>query len=236
MKAKPSHLLAITFCVGLISFVTYGQAAPAPLQVAAASTDNDDDEEDEEEEEAVDYRDRVREIQGWMNRRDSERKGDAPSLNVAPVAPPQAFPKYFRDNGYDESGRRRLDGDVRARLRSAPEASYTPHYHRQYSWHKRWHRHVHPYIHARSHHSRHGYHHPHVHQSYSGGSSRRSIGHGSMKGGKHEIRTSRHQGHASSKHEKRQLVKARPTMRAAKSQASPHKAVSKPAKKSRSGR
>jgi hypothetical protein len=130
--------------------------------------ENDDDEDDEEEE-AVDYRDRVREIQQWMNRRDSERKGEAPTLSLprsAPSAAP-AYPRYFRDNGYDENGYRRLDSEVRTRLRDAPDSSYVRHsYRRHHSWHKRWHRHVRPVYHARRHHYYTRHHHG-GHQYYS---------------------------------------------------------------------
>lgn len=226
---KSDHIITLGFLVGLMAAAACCQAtaadAPAAdaIHLAAAPADNDDDEEDEEEE-AVDYRDRVREIQQWMNRRDSERKGDAPSLNAAPIAPPPAqFPKYFRDNGYDENGYRKLDEDVRVRLRDAPadSGSDIPRHYRHHAWHQRWSRHVHPRIHFR----RHGYAYHYSRHSHSEVGSRHHHAHGVHADGPHA-------GHAHSRYEGRHAKAASPRS-AVKAHASGGRAGhSKPAAKS----
>jgi len=201
MKVTPSPFHALAFLVAMLSLLASGQANAReadkrldPVYVAEAGADSDDDEEDEEEE-SVNYRDRVREIQDWMNRRDSERKGDAPSLNVAPVSPRPAFPKYFRDNGYNENGFRNKDENVRTRLRDAPSPSYAARYHSyHHSWHKRWHKHVRPRIHG--HHGHHGSRHAYK------GNSHHPKHHGSTKGFSHEYHLPHHRSeHGRNKHE-----------------------------------
>ncbi|MFM8332107.1 MAG: hypothetical protein ACKN9T_10500, partial [Candidatus Methylumidiphilus sp.] len=82
-----------------------------------------EDDDDDEEEEAVNYRDRVREVQDWLNRRELERQGRAPSLDL-PAAPPQpsaAFPQYFQEPAADANGYRRLDPGVRTQFSDAPQ-------------------------------------------------------------------------------------------------------------------
>lgn len=217
---KTARLIAL-FALGLLSLAACNLAhaqgwPPGALQLAA----EDDDEEDEEEE-AVNYRDKVREIQQWMNRRDSERKGEAPTLDVTPAPP--AYPRYYRDSGSDAGGYRRLDREVRARLGSAPEAGYTPRHHRHSyrSWHKRWRRHVSPVVHARHH--RHHYHSRHRHSE---GVSRHYHGHG--KHGRAFEAPARGK-HAAKAPAPRHAAKAAPPARHAAAKARPAKAA--PAKK-----
>jgi hypothetical protein len=188
VKADP--IIFITCLLGLLSLLPMSCVAETQnassqssdaLHMAAAPVDNEDDEEDEEEE-AVDYRDRVREIQRWMNRRDTERKGGAPTLNAVP--PPPQFPKYFRDNGLDVNGYRKLEPDIRVRLRDAPEAApdaaasiddNQPRYkNRHHSWRTRGQRHGHSYIRAQS---RHGYHYSYSRHINSEGVSSHHYGH-----------------------------------------------------------
>jgi len=234
MKATSGSIISFAFFFALLSLVTNSQAGPKNAsassitanEVIAAATDGEDDEEDEEEE-AVDYRDRVREIQEWMNRRGSERRGDAPSLNVAPVAPPPVFPKYFQENGYDGNGYRKPDSDVRIKLHDAPEENYAPRYHRHFSWQKRWNRHVHPFIHARRHHFQHGYHHSYSRHSYSGEISKHSAGHTFNKGGRHESHAPRGHQRDPIGHGNKQTSKATHTQRSTKAQASHSKSGKK---------
>lgn len=44
---------------------------------------NEDEDDEDEEEEAVDYRDQVRDVKEWIHRRNTERKGDGPSLSYS---------------------------------------------------------------------------------------------------------------------------------------------------------
>ena len=232
-NVKSEQIITLSFLLGLLSVNVQASPpdalAPAVGAIHLAAADVDDDEEDEEEE-AVDYRDRVREIQQWMNRRDSERKGDAPSLNIAPTAPPAQFPRYFRNKGYDENGYRKLDEDVRVRLHDAPDAETSadaPRHYRRHAWHKRWSRHVHPRIRFSRHH---GYAHAH-----SAGGSRHHQGHGFHAAGSavHASRAAR----AYKGHEGRR-AKAAPSHYAAKVRASGSKPTghAKTAKKGRSHR
>jgi hypothetical protein len=247
---KSESIITLSLLLGLLALPAAGHAgtaggatpAAAPIHLAEASADNEEDEEDEEEE-AVDYRDRVREIQRWMNRRDSERKGDAPSLNAAPAAPPPApFPRYFRDKGYDENGYRKpdRDKDVQVRLRNAPEesaaADYTPrrHYYRHHAWHKRWKRHVHPRIRYHGHYSRH---YGHAHEGWGGGGSRhhphhRAPLHYGQSHAQHPARA--HGGHAKAA-PTHYAAKARPAAKPARHYSKPV-ATPKSAKKGRSHR
>ncbi len=194
MKMKTGPLLSLALAMGLLSQAASGLAAGAKTSMPgnadvllAAASAVDDEEEDDEEEEAVDYRDRVREMQEWINRRDVERKQGLeglPQPNPPALAAP--YPKYFQDRGYDENGYRRLDGDIRVKLRDAPD--YEPSYNRHAYRHSRWHgRHGHNRHYyrggRRSHHSRyalsHSHHsrptaHHHGSKSHSGHSRKRS--------------------------------------------------------------
>ncbi len=172
---KPGQLITLGFALGLLSLAadTTAQAetrgASAQASGAIYLAVSDDDEEDDEEEEATNYRDRVREVQGWMKRRDSERKGAAPGLDVAPApASPTPYPRYFQNKGYDENGYRRLDSGIRIRLHDAPHHYYHSSYHRR---HSSWHRHSYHHGYSHRHGSRHGYHRYHAsrhgHPSYS---------------------------------------------------------------------
>jgi len=159
---KPGQLITLGFALGLLSLAadTTAQAetrgASAQASGAIYLAVSDDDEEDDEEEEATNYRDRVREVQGWMKRRDSERKGAAPGLDVAPTpASPTPYPRYFQNKGYDESGYRRLDSGIRVRLHDAPHHYYHSSYHRR---HSSWRRHSYHHSYSYRHGSRHGYH------------------------------------------------------------------------------
>ncbi len=176
-----------------------GIQASGAAYLAAAPLDNED-EEDDEEEEAVDYRDRVREIQQWMNRRETERKGGAPGLDVAPAEAPalsKPYPQYFQSNSYDENGYRRLDGDVRVRLRDAPRADYVTSGRRHSSWHRHGNKHARYHGHS----YRHGY-----HPSHSGGRSRHYSAHSSHHGvhlTRHTAASPRHAAKAHSRSGKR---------------------------------
>ncbi|MDD5034999.1 MAG: hypothetical protein PHE55_09595 [Methylococcaceae bacterium] len=183
MKLRP--IIALAFILGFQSLATNGRAdvtastsKPSGDLYAAAAAD--EDEEDDEEEEQVNYRDRVREVQQWLNRRDSERKGaDDATLPAERPALPQPFPKYFQDNGYDERGFRKWGDDVRLRLR---DGEYRPHrYYRRHVY-RPWRRHAHHYRHFyprhRHHHSRHGWrNHSHPRHGYSAGKHHRHGAH-----------------------------------------------------------
>lgn len=168
MKLKSSQLICLGFIIGLLSLPTNCFAGAtddggqnAGIQHMAAAPVDNEDEEDDEEEEAVDYRDRVREIQDWMSRRDAERKQaqglDIPQAASPTLSPP--FPRYFKDNDYDENGYRRLGDDVRVKLRNEPEASSYPYgSHGHSSWRLMRHGYGYPSgRHASWHSSRHSY-------------------------------------------------------------------------------
>ncbi len=135
MKLKRRQLVCLVSFIGLLSLsirCSAGEPGSGDQGVkslyAAASVDNEDDEEDDEEEQAVNYRDRLRELQDWMRRRDAERK-HTQELDIPQATPPTLsapFPRYFQDQGYDENGYRRLGDDVRIKLRDETEASSLP--------------------------------------------------------------------------------------------------------------
>lgn len=143
-KVKPGQLITLGFALGLLTLavdgLAYAKETPPQTSVAMylAAADTDDEEDEDEEEEAVNYRDRVREVQQWMSRRDTERKGGAPGLDVAPSETPALstpYPRYFQSRGDDGNGYRRLNRDVRVRLHT-PRSYYGRRHHGHSSWHR----------------------------------------------------------------------------------------------------
>jgi hypothetical protein len=153
MKANFDPLVSYGFAAMLLCLAASGSAhavdadkhAQGGLLMAAA----DEEDEEDEEEEAVNLRDRVRDIQRWMNRRESERKGEAPSLDVAPTRP---YPRYSRHRGNDDSSSRSPEASVRVRLNDAPQASHSRHHHSRTATHHRGYQHTYrPKSHYRHH-------------------------------------------------------------------------------------
>lgn len=131
------------------------QTEAAPLLLAASPGDLDEDEDDDEEEESVNYRDRVRDVQDWLNHRNAQRRGqsmDAPTNapadtpTAAETAP--AYPRYYQENGVDEYGYRRREV-VRVTLR-APYSSHSRQGHHHHHGHSYRHTGRHHHDHAKS--------------------------------------------------------------------------------------
>lgn len=143
--------------MGLLILSTNGLATGADFHPAskiylAASSDDDDD--DDEEEEAVDYRDRVREVQSWMHRRNAQRRqgSDLPS-------PDNDSPQTY--GSYSPSYRV-------VRIRRHGIHHYHHHAYRHTSRHSLRHKEAHR--HSRSHRVRQAY--PHQHTYHHGHAAR----------------------------------------------------------------
>ncbi len=138
--------------MGLLSLGTDSFADGPHTPVAGAiylAASTDDDDEDDEEEESVDYRDRVREIQGWMHRRNAQRNQGS-GLDLPSQAPTESAPYHrYADAGFRHGGRA-----YRVRLRGI-----------------RHHAHRHSRRHAYAHHA--GYSHGHSHRRARGVASHR---------------------------------------------------------------
>jgi hypothetical protein len=135
VKLKASFVSG--FVAVFLSLVGNGQsgafADAAPLSLATAPADEFDDEDDEDEEED-EYQDRVRQMQTWLNKRQAERRqtegGQAPNPGAS-----GAYPGYFERHGYDEQGYRRIDDDLRIRLRDEPPSYYVSGHSRRHHGH-----------------------------------------------------------------------------------------------------
>ena len=126
MKSNPHFFLALSIVIGLFAFATNSLAvgnyahSNGAIYLAAA----DDDEEDDDEAEAVDYRDRVREVQSWMHKRSAQRRGDS-----VPDFSPSSESHSSNFSGYRPSYRVRLRG-IRHRSHRHSRA------HRHAAWHR----------------------------------------------------------------------------------------------------
>ena len=73
------------------------------------------------------FQERVRVMQEWLRKREADRRHQNWGLDVVTPEPSDAdssrSSNYFSDHGYDERGFRRLDGNVRVRLRGLPHES-----------------------------------------------------------------------------------------------------------------
>lgn len=71
---------------------------------------NEEDDEDDEEEEAIDYRDRVRDVKDWIHRRNSERKGEIQTNNLAPLSQHSELRHYeYKSKRLDRSNINKLE-------------------------------------------------------------------------------------------------------------------------------
>jgi len=128
MIVKFKQTTAIGLIIGLLAVTPISfayesdsdfKAAPKPY---LAQEDIDDPEAVE-----GDFEERVRVMQEWLRRREAERRHqdwgfDVVSPQESPVARPSSS-NYFEEHGYDERGFRRLDGNVRVKLRGVQDDS-----------------------------------------------------------------------------------------------------------------
>jgi len=70
-----------------------------------------------------DFDERVRVMQEWLRRREAERRHQNWGLDVVSPQEPSASSNYFQDRGLDERGFRRLEGNLRVKLRGLEDDS-----------------------------------------------------------------------------------------------------------------
>jgi hypothetical protein len=156
MKVKSHLFLFLPIAMALLYPATCSPAMGANFPAAGViylAASADDDEEDDEEAEAVDYRDRVREVQSWMHRRNAQRRGET----ALDVNPPSEYPHY--NGGYNGSSH--WNRVVRVRLHGVHHPISHRHHRPHSSWqrvmHKQGHPHHHGHVVSRHRHShRHG--------------------------------------------------------------------------------